>query len=61
VHLGIFVWIYLVFVDFDLVKIYNVQLVSHVTQKYLTYRHETLEECCTACVVVHLGILVWTY
>jgi hypothetical protein len=45
----------------DLVNISNFQLVSQVTKKYLTQSHETLQECCSACVVVHLGIFVWIY
>jgi hypothetical protein len=34
-----------VVIALDLVKICNNQLVSHKAQKYLTYGHETLQEC----------------
>jgi hypothetical protein len=43
----------------DLVKIYNIQLVMH--KKYLTCRPESLQECWSACVFMHLGVFLWIY
>jgi hypothetical protein len=45
----------------ELVKNSNFKLVSHVTKRYLTQSHETVQECYSACVVVHPGIFVWIY
>jgi hypothetical protein len=44
----------------DFVKICNFQL-SHVAQKIFDLCHETLRECWSACVVVHLGFRLWIY
>jgi hypothetical protein len=64
VHLGIFMWIYLVILELCPWLSKNLQFstcVAHMSKKHLTWSHETLKECWSACVVVHLGIFVWIY
>jgi hypothetical protein len=62
VHLGVCMWIYSVFVEkLPMTVKFAIFNLCSCSSKVYDLDNETFQECCSGCVVVHLGFLLWIY